>query len=121
MRKGITGIMKIVYVCSPYKGDIGENVKYAQKCCREIVNNNNIPIAPHLFFPQFMNEETERKMALEMNKRFIDVCDVVYVFGSNISEGMKFELDYAKSIGKEVVYFPNGQINLDYGENNEYL
>lgn len=94
--------MKLIYVCSPYRGDFNKNVRNAQKACRMIVEGGNVPIAPHLFFPQFLNEETERELALELNKRLIDVCDVLCVFGNEISEGMKFELDYANSIGKEV-------------------
>ena len=77
-------------------------MRNAQKACRQLVDNGHVPIAPHLFFPQFLNEETEREIALEMNKRLIDVCDVLCVFGNEISDGMKFELDYANSIGKDV-------------------
>lgn len=94
--------MKIIYVCSPYRGDLNENVRKAQKACRNVTDCNNVPIAPHLYFPQFMNEEIERELALEMNKRLIDVCDVFCVFGNEISEGMQFELEYANLIGKEV-------------------
>ena len=94
--------LKLIYVCSPYRGDFNKNVRNAQKACRQLVDNGHVPIAPHLFFPQFLNEETEREIALEMNKRLIDVCDVLCVFGNEISDGMKFELDYANSIGKDV-------------------
>ena len=96
--------MKLIYVCSPYRGDFDKNVRNAQKACRKVVDSGNVPIAPHLFFPQFLNEETEREIALELNKRLIDVCDVLCVFGNEISEGMQIEIDYANSIGKKVMY-----------------
>lgn len=96
--------MKLIYVCSPYRGDFKKNVAYAQKACRTVVNCNQIPIAPHLYFPQFMYESTERELALEFNKRLIEVCDKLVVFGGNITDGMQFEIDYAVSIGKDVSY-----------------
>ena len=97
-------MIKIIYVCSPYRGNFNVNVRHAQKACRTIVEGGNIPIAPHLYFPQFMNEETERELALEFNKCLIEICDKFYVFGSEISEGMQIEIDYANSIGKKVMY-----------------
>ena len=52
----------IVYVCSPYSGDIDANILNARRYCRFAVDSGCIPIAPHLLFPQFMNDadETER-------------------------------------------------------------
>lgn len=96
-----------MYVCSPYRGDVIKNVEFAQECCKKIIKNNNIPIAPHLYFPQFMNDDvpSEREFAFELNKLLIDICDVVCVFGSEISEGMQIELDYAESTRKTVWKF----------------
>lgn len=95
--------MKIIYVCSPYRGNFNENIKKAQKACRKVMECSNVPIAPHLYFPQFMNEEKEREIALEMNKSLIEVCDELVIFGSTISEGMKVEIEYARSINKPVM------------------
>ena len=54
----------LVYICSPYSGDIAANTEKAKRYCRFAVDNHAIPIAPHLLFPQFMNEETERDLAM---------------------------------------------------------
>ena len=88
--------MKLIYVCSPYSGDINKNVEYARKACRHVVNSGNIPIAPHLLLPQFMSEETEREKAMLMNRRILRRCDEVWVFGNNISAGMKSEIEQAE-------------------------
>ena len=42
--------MKLIYVCSPYKGDIAGNVKKAQKYSRYVVEQKAVPLAPHLLF-----------------------------------------------------------------------
>ena len=48
----------IVYICSPYAGDIDRNVKAAQNYSRFAVDKGFIPIAPHLLFPQFMDRRS---------------------------------------------------------------
>ena len=59
----------LVYICSPYSGDTAANTEKAKRHCRFAVDNNAIPLAPHLLFPQFMNEETERDLAMFMDSR----------------------------------------------------
>lgn len=63
-----------------------------------------IPIAPHLLFPQFMNDENpeERKLALDMNMVILERCDEVWVFGYKITEGMEQEIKQAKKLGKVI-------------------
>ena len=96
-------------MCSPYRGDTQKNIKFAQECCKHVVSQNNVPIAPHLYFPGFLNDENkeERNQALEMNKKLIEKSDEIMVFGDEISDGMKYEIDYATSIGKEIKYMSN--------------
>ena len=64
-----------------------------------------MPIAPHLYFTQFMddNNPTQREKALEFNKVLIDFCDELAVFGDHISSGMAEEIKYASSTGKLIV------------------
>ncbi len=95
--------MQAIYVCSPYRGDIRKNTKYAIECCRKVMDSGKVPIAPHLFFPHFIDEETERGKALRMNESLIDVCQAVWVFGDVITDGMRYEIDYAEKSGKKVV------------------
>ncbi len=51
----------MVYICSPYKGDIDVNVEKARKYCRWATDRNCIAIAPHLLFPQFMSSMFRKK------------------------------------------------------------
>ena len=46
----------IVYICSPYAGDIAGNVDAARRYSRFAVDKGYIPIAPHLLFPQFLDD-----------------------------------------------------------------
>ena len=89
----------LVYICSPFsQGDVKENVRNARCYCRYAVNNHAIPFAPHLLFPQFMNDSNpaERSLAMLMNRVMLGKCDELWVFGSVISKGMKREIKWAK-------------------------
>lgn len=46
----------LVFICSPYAGDMEGNARRAREYCRFAVAQNCIPLAPHLYFPQFMEE-----------------------------------------------------------------
>lgn len=48
--------LPLVYVCSPYAGDIENNVKNAKRYSRFAVENHAILVTPHLLYPQFMND-----------------------------------------------------------------
>lgn len=99
-------IAGMVYVCSPFAGDVEKNTENARKYCRYVLNKMKMPLAPHLHYPQFMddNNPAERTLALSFGLRFIDFCSELWVFGPEISAGMKMEIEYAERIGKPVKY-----------------
>lgn len=90
--------MKKIYVCSPYRGEIEKNIKYARNICRAIALEGNIPVAPHIYFTQFLDDEIEeeRRIAMKMNLELIKNCDEILICGDNISEGMKEEISFAE-------------------------
>lgn len=103
------GYMPIVYICSPYKGDIEHNLQNARRYCAYALEQHVIPIAPHLIFPQFMGEETNesRKLALHMGHILLTHCKEVWYFGDQISDGMKDELKRARWRNIPVRHFDN--------------
>lgn len=95
----------LVYICSPYAGDIEKNTYRARAFSRFAVEKKYIPIAPHLLCPQYLNEETERWLGLKMGIVFMGKCEEIWVFGDVISEGMAAEIDKAKRMRKKIRYF----------------
>jgi len=97
----------LVYICSPFSGDIEENVKRAQKFCRFALEKGNIPLAPHLMFPQFMDDtnEEERELAIFMDIILMGKCQEVWVLGDTISRGMRIEIEKANKRKQRVRYF----------------
>lgn len=95
----------LVYICSPYAGDIEKNTYKARAFSRFAVEKKYIPIAPHLLCPQYLNEETERWLGLKMGIVFMEKCEEIWVFGDVVSEGMAAEIDKAKRMRKKIRYF----------------
>lgn len=97
----------LIYVCSPYSGDVSQNVKNARAFCRFALEQNCIPLAPHLLFPQFMDDANpvERELAMFMNYVLLGKCDELWVFGHTVSKGMRQEIQKARQYGKIIRYF----------------
>ena len=95
----------LVYICSPYAGDIEKNTYRARAFSRFAVEKRYIPLAPHLLCPQYIDEETERWLGLKMGIVFMGKCEGIWVFGDVISEGMAAEIEKAKKMRKKIRYF----------------
>lgn len=97
----------IVYICSPYSGEVERNLEMARKYSRFAVDKHCLPITPHIYFTQFMDDEIveERETALFMNLILMSKCAELWVFGDVISKGMKAEIDRAKRKHMKIRYF----------------
>lgn len=97
----------LVYICSPFSGKVKRNKRKARKYCRFALEQHTIPFAPHLLFPQFMddNNPKERQTAMFMNMVMLGKCEQLWVFGENYSNGMKEEIRKAKERKKKIRYF----------------
>ena len=102
---GISADRPRVYICSPFSGDIEGNTKKAREYSRFAVDQGAIPLAPHLLLPQFMSEQTERELAMFMDMVLLGRCDEIWVFDSNISNGMAAEIEIAKQKNMKIRYF----------------
>ena len=97
----------LVYICSPYAGDVKQNVNMARVYSRFAVKNTCIPLTPHLLYPQFMDDGSpaERELALFMGLVLLTKCEQVWVFGGVISAGMAAEIAKAEKRKIPVRYF----------------
>ena len=97
----------MVYICSPLSGSIAANQRSARRYCRFAVDGGYIPLAPHLYFPQFMDDGSgaERDLALFMDIVLLSKCDQLWVFGDRVSKGMSIEIEKAKRKGQPIRWF----------------
>jgi hypothetical protein len=90
--------LPLVYIASPFAGDPERNAKRARGYCRLAVSKGYIPLAPHLLYPQFMDDEDkeERELGLRFALILLGKCDELWVFGERVSSGMAQEFAKAK-------------------------
>jgi hypothetical protein len=95
---------KLIFVCSPYRDNIYQNTLKAVNYCKYVTMNNHIPICPHIYFTQFLEDTNniERKTGIEMGKQLLLLCDEVWLFGQRVSDGMKSELNFARKHNKPI-------------------
>ena len=95
--------MKKVFISSPYRGDVKANTEKACAYSRAAYEKGCIPVAPHLLFPLFLNEddEQERAAGIAMGMELMLDCDEVWVFGP-ATEGMEQEIRFAVEHGKHL-------------------
>ena len=96
-----------VYVVSKYAGDVKTNIRNARKYCRFVARQKKIPFASHLLYPQFIKDEDpkERELGLLYGLVWLALCDEIWCFGTEHSEGMKNEIHEAKRLKKPIRYF----------------
>ena len=105
--RALRAFRPIVYICSPFAGDIEKNVVATRTYSRFAVEQGYIPIAPHLLFPQFLDDSDpkERELGLFFGNAIMSKCSEIWAFGNRISEGMKAEINRAKWKNYRLRYF----------------
>lgn len=99
--------MKLVYVGSPYRGNIEHNTARARRYCRFVCTEGAVPIAPHLHNTQFLDESLpeEREVGLKLGLQLLKHCDELWLFGDRLTEGMEVELYEAHRLKMNIKYF----------------
>jgi len=88
-----------VYVCHPFADDPAGNIARVRVISRQLLGKGVMPVAPHLYLPQLVDEGTEREHALALCLELLATCDEVRVYGNAVTEGMERELREAKRLG----------------------
>lgn len=98
---------KKVYIISQYRGRTAWDVEFHKKVARhfakQIIYENNVPVAPHLFYTQFLddNKEAERSIGLTCGLLDLMECDEFFliIVDGVISDGMKEEIEAVSRMG----------------------
>lgn len=98
--------MKLVYICSPLRGEIEENIKKAHKYCEYAAGCDVIPLAPHTIFTAYLDDtiKEQREQGLKMGLELLKRCDEIWVCGDEVSQGMQGEIDLATKLNIPTVY-----------------
>lgn len=106
--------MKKVFICSPFGGKT-ENLWIAKSMCSYAIKKGYAPIAPHLLYPQLLDDDKpeERELGIVAGLEWLKVCDEILVYTKHpqkgveniikesltISKGMAVEIRLASSLG----------------------
>ena len=107
--------MEKVYICSAFRGDPAENIRKAREYCRYAATECGVmPIAPHLLFPQFLDDkkDAERELGIKMGLELLHDCSALWYFGDSITQGMVAEITEAYNCGIPVKYISEKEMNI---------
>ena len=108
---------KKVFICSPFaatakdkdekKKETIHNIHTAQVASLYAVMEGAIPYTPHLYFPQFLDDDDQdcRELGQLLGMLWLEECDELWVIGRRISDGMKKEIEMAKKLDIPIRYY----------------
>ena len=93
--------MKLVYIASAYVGNIEKNIKDAQRYCLDAMKKGYVPVAPHLLYPQFLDDSDpgQRNIGMQAGLELLTRCDELWIYGAEVTPGMSREIAFAKGLG----------------------
>ena len=82
------------------RGNKETNLEFAKLFCMAVIEEEKIPICPHLFLAAVLNDdvESQRAAGLKIGLELLEDCDELRIY-SQISEGMKAEILKAEELG----------------------
>ncbi len=89
---------RVVYICHPFRGDVAAN-RERVRCICAAIKCDYVPLAPHLLLPAYIDEATERDLALEHGLALLRGADELWVCANPVSEGMEGEIAEALRLG----------------------
>ncbi|MBR5943556.1 MAG: hypothetical protein IKZ94_01245 [Lachnospiraceae bacterium] len=107
--------MKKIYICSPYRGDVKKNTENVKRYCRD-ASYDGIPIAPHLYFTQFLNDTSsyDRSLGLRFGLALLRECEEIRVFADEVSEGMISEIAEARKLNIPIKFYNSEMEEIKY-------
>lgn len=105
--------MDKIFICSPYRGDIKKNIENAKRYC-SYFSYEGIPIAPHLYFTQFLNEKYERYKGISWGKALLAECKKMYVLADEVTEGMIEEIQEARKLHIPIKFYNSDMEEINY-------
>lgn len=109
----------LIYVCSPYRGEVKRNKEYARELTRLAIQRGFSPVTVHLYMTEALDDskDDERTAGMAAGKELLQKCSYVLLgerYG--ISEGMETELRFAAIRGKTIITEKGGKLYYEKSE-----
>ena len=103
----------LIYVCSPYRGEIQRNKEYARELTRAAINSGFAPVTVHLYLTEVLddNKPQERSRGMEAGQDILERCGYILLGEKyGISDGMQKEIILATLKGLILLYEKDGAL-----------
>ena len=107
--------MDKIYICSPYRGNTEKNIENVKRYCQYCAWDG-IPIAPHLYFTQFLNDSsmTDRHRGMRWGFELLAECKEVRVYADEVTEGMIEEIKEARKLNIPIKFYNSEMEEIKY-------
>lgn len=112
--------MHRVYICSPLGGNVSANIENAKRYARYALECGMAPFIPH-FYALILDDRNDKERNIGMNAglSLLWVCDEVWAFGDEITEGMKKEILFAEKLNIKVRYISENDLRKSEVKNDK--
>jgi hypothetical protein len=73
--------------------------------CEFVFQRSAIPLNPFRVFEYFLGDRVDRNLVRQANNNLIRIVDELWVFGESVADGVLFEIEFARELGKPIRYF----------------
>jgi hypothetical protein len=87
-----------VFISHAFSSSPEANRDLVARIARRLALAGHLPLAPQLLFPHFIDETTERHIAMKLSLELLALANEIRLYGP-ISPGMAVELEEAFSLG----------------------
>lgn len=93
---------RVLFISHPFSSDPDRNAKCVLRVARTVALAGHLPFAPQLYLPQFVDESSERDLAMKLCLGFLARSEEVWTYGEP-TDGMRLEIAEAERLGIPVV------------------
>lgn len=111
---------KKVYICAPLGGHVKENLQNAVTYTEFALKSGVAPVTPH-FYALCLddNKKEDRELGKSAGMSLLWFCDEMWIFGNNVTEGMRAEINFCKNLNVKVRMVKSHEINKIMGGKNK--
>ena len=111
--------MKKVYICAPLGGNVEDNLQRVKKYTEYALKCGTAPVVPH-FYALCLNDSIpkEREIGMAAGLSLLWFCDEMWIFGDEVSEGMRGEIQFCKNLNIRMKNISDKEIRKVIGGKN---
>ena len=100
-------MMKKVYICAPLGGNVAENLEKVKTYAKYALMCGTAPVVPHFY-----------ALCLAAGLSLLWFCDEMWIFGGEVTEGMRSEIQFCKNLNIRMKNISDKEIRKVIGGKN---